>query len=116
MPYISTDQVKKIRDYLKKELPDYKLSVTREHATGVNVAIMEGPIDFGTPHGSVNHFYIERDWEGEARRVLQVIADATESNNRTLYHDSDYGNVPQFYVCIEIGKWDKPYKLLQPVN
>ena len=43
MAYISTDDVKHIRNTLKKELPQYKFSVVRDHTSSVTIALMKGP-------------------------------------------------------------------------
>lgn len=109
MPYITNEQVTAIRFELKKALPDYKLSITKEHNSGVNISIMSGPIDFGTPHSSINHFYIKEHWTGEAARVLTIIANCAEKDNKDIHEDADYGMIPSWYVNIEIGKWNKAY-------
>ena len=109
MPYITTKQVAGIREQLKKSLPDYKLSITREHSSGVNISIISGPIDFFTHHSSVNHFYIKDHYTGEAARVLTLISEVAENGNKDVCEDADYGKIPSWYVNIEIGKWNKPY-------
>lgn len=109
MPYITPEHVKAIRIELAKLLPEYKLSITREHGSSVNISIMSGPCDFETTHASVNHFYIDRDYEGEAKRVLSLIAKTADKDNKDMYEDGDYGTAPTYYVNIEIGKWNKPY-------
>ena len=43
MAYLSAEDVKHIRVALKKEFPQYKFSVTRDHHLGVNINFMEGP-------------------------------------------------------------------------
>ena len=43
MAYISTEEVAAIRKELKKELPEYKFSVTKCHHSSVTVAFMKGP-------------------------------------------------------------------------
>ena len=44
MAYINAEEVKAIRNALKKKFPEYKFSVTKEQSgLSVNVAIMEGP-------------------------------------------------------------------------
>ena len=41
MAYISTDDVKHIRNELKKELPQYKFSVVRDHHSSVTISLMK---------------------------------------------------------------------------
>ena len=43
MAYLSAEDVKHIRVALKKEFPQYKFSVTRDHHLGVNINFMKGP-------------------------------------------------------------------------
>ena len=42
MVYISTDDVKKIRNALKTEMPEYKFSVVRDHHSSVTISMMKG--------------------------------------------------------------------------
>ena len=58
MPYITKDQVKAKRAALKKALPQYKLSVTTEHYSGIKVAVMAGPTDFGTTYEPVSYTHL----------------------------------------------------------
>ena len=41
MRYISTDDVKKIRNALKNEMPQYKFSVVRDHHSSVTISMMK---------------------------------------------------------------------------
>ena len=43
MAYISTEDVKHIRNTLKKELPQFKFSVVRDHHSSVSIDLMKGP-------------------------------------------------------------------------
>ena len=75
MAYISTDDVKHIRNTLKKEFPQYKFSVRRDSIYSVTVSFMKGPsfkdweyrdrytgeMKVGSlndgEHHQINHFY-----------------------------------------------------------
>ncbi|MDH5723387.1 MAG: hypothetical protein OEY94_08720 [Alphaproteobacteria bacterium] len=113
MPYISSENVKKIRDALKKALPDFKLSVTRRHHSSVDVALMAGPVDFGCNNDGVNRFYYKRDYADNpaAIKVFDTIMQVMNERckQKELVYDSDYGSVPNYYQNIQIGKWNKPY-------
>jgi len=111
MPYITKDEVKRKRELLKRMFPTFKLSVTMERHTTINVNILEGPIDMPS-YEQVNHYYIKEHYKDrpQVKEVLQEIYDVINSGNGTLVVDSDYGHVPNFYTSITIGKWDKPYK------
>lgn len=60
---------------------------------------------------SINTYHIERNWEGECQKFLLELHEAMNGGN----HDdsdimTDYFNVG-WYTDINIGKWEKPYKL-----
>lgn len=106
MAYITTEQVAEMRKELKAIFPkNFKFSITREHHSGVRVAIMESPLQFEC-HGNrrlKNHKTIER-----------IIKDVINKGNFD-HSDSmtDYFHVG-WYAYIEVGKWDRPY-LQRPV-
>lgn len=116
MPYIATETVKMIRTQLKKEFPNVKLSVTKEHYSTLVVSVMESDIDFNVDeHAQLNPFYIKEHWEHNPvaqeflLKIMNVIETAHEQKEIT--YDYDYGSVPNYYINLNIGKWDKPYKL-----
>jgi hypothetical protein len=114
MPYIDKDKVKEIRDKLKKELPEFKFSVRREHHMEVAVNIMKGPIEFPENYKRVNHYHCERFYEDRPeivdvfRKILATIEGVEPQ--RELVYDQDYGSVPNYYISLSVGKWDKPYE------
>jgi hypothetical protein len=110
MPYISNEQVKAIREQLKKALPAYKFSVTKEHYTGVRIAILSGPVKLSDrDHEQVNQFYIKEHYTGTVKKVLQTVCDIATKDQHEQQYDIDYGSIPNYYVNIAIGQWDKPY-------
>jgi len=117
MPYITAEEVKTKRNAIKKALPNFKFSITRENHSSINVAFLEGDIDLmgdsERSYESVNHFYIQEHYEDrpEIRDILMKAYKIASESQRELVNDSDYGSVPTFYVNITIGKWDKPYQL-----
>ncbi len=126
MPYISTEQVKSVRLALKKEFPNVKFSITREHCTNLHVCILESAIDFTAidrynrqyyKATNISHFHIEESFsENEQARtfltkVLETILNAQPL--KIVSEDSDYGSIPNYYLNLRIGKWDKPYILKQ---
>ena len=112
MPYIEVTQVAQIRSELKKQLPEFKFSVTREHYSSISVSILSGPIKLSDkPYEQVNQYYIKEHYEGEAKKVLLKVNAIVSKDERTMFIDSDYGSVPNFYIHMSVGKWDKPYQL-----
>ena len=122
MPYITKDQVKAKRAALKAALPAYKLSVTTEHYSGIKVAIMAGPTDFGTEYTQLNpHInYREERYNSNTGQyesnphiqdVLDIVMPILNEGMGEGFEDSDYGHVPDYYTWVHIGKWDKPYQV-----
>jgi len=118
MPYITKDQVSQKRKQLKAALPQYKMSITTEHYSGIKVAIMSGPTDFGTKYSQLNPYvdYRQDTWSGDDRVSYPQIADVMEVIMPILNEgigasteDGDYGSIPDYYTWVHIGKWDKEY-------
>ena len=122
MPYITKDQVKAKRAALKAALPAYKLSITTEHYSGIKVAIMAGPTDFGTEYTQLNPYINYReerynsstgqmDSNPNIQDVLDIVMPILNEGMGEGFEDSDYGHVPDYYTWVHIGKWDKPYQI-----
>ena len=122
MPYITKDQVTQKRKELKAALPNYKLSITTEHYSGIKVAIMSGPTDFGTEYSQLNphHDYRGETWNRSTEEydsnppiqdVLDVIMPILNEGKGASHEDGDYGMIPDYYTWVHIGKWDKAYEI-----
>lgn len=112
MPYITNEQVAEKRKAIKKAFPNWKFSVTRKHHSSLNVCILEADIKLTDKRNeSVNHYYIKDHYKDkpETMEALQKIADIMLKGEETISHDSDYGSIPNFYVSLSIGAWDKPF-------
>lgn len=111
MAYIATNEVKEIRNNLKKKFTakdGWKFSVVREHYSSVRVAIMQSPKEYGFEgNKSVNHFYIKDTYTGKQEEALTEIYKIVSANHWDESDImSDYFNC-SFYITIQIGKWDK---------
>lgn len=117
MPHISAKQTGIIKRKLKKEFPDFKFSVRNRHHTGVYVAILEAPIELRRDSDNnietVNHFNIDKNYEGKARMILNKIYAIVNEGNSTIVEDADYGAIPKFYVTIALGKGSKPFQVIE---
>ena len=111
MAFISAEDVKHIRNELKKELPQYKFSVVRDHHSSVDISLMKGPAfkDFeyfdryahetkvGTlneGHHQINQHWLEEFYGKENAKVLDkihVIAKTAPAKNggKVWYNNSD---------------------------
>ena len=138
MAYISTDDVKHIRNELKKELPQYKFSVVRDHHSSVSISLMKGPAfnDYeyfdrynntittanlsDGEHHQINQFHLEDFYGKENADILSKIDTISrtapaKNGGKVWYNDSDimtdYFDIA-YYVHISVGKWNKPYEVV----
>lgn len=115
MPHISTERVAEIRKQIKAQFPNFKISVTCRNYSTVCIAIIEAPfnmlIDASKKYEDVNHFYIAEHYADypQIKEVLLQLYQIANSGNGTECEDGDYGTIPNFYVDINIGSWDKPF-------
>jgi hypothetical protein len=119
MPYITSDAVKAKRAEIIAALPrkeGWKVSVTRDHGSTIRIVLLEGPVPLtaaANGYEQVNPYHAE-EWapSAKAAAILRKVLKIAFAGNRTLYEDSDYGNIPAFYVNLNVGKWDLPYKVV----
>ncbi len=117
MPFISKEEVKEKRNAIRKMFPEYKISVTGGNSSSINVDILSGPVNLlegsNEDYVQVNTYYIDRHYEEqpESLKVLSKIQEIINKNNYTQHVDADYGAIPDFYVRMNIGNWDKPYQV-----
>lgn len=112
MAYISTEEVKNIREKLKAEFPRFKFSVRKSHHTSVDVNILKGPVDFSeiatNGHHQVNpyHLYMSGKFESLFSKMLNIIKSQDwfdESDSMVDYFHTAY------YFSLSVGDWNKPY-------
>lgn len=112
MPFITTQEVAEKRKAIKKAFPTWKFSITRQHHSKLSVSILEADIKL-TEKGNepVNHYYIKEHYKNnvEVMEALQKITDIMIKGEEVISQDSDYGAIPNFYVSLQIGEWDKPF-------
>lgn len=133
MAYISKEDIKAIRDKLKKEFPNLKLSVKSYNSnSGIDIDILAGNIDFfnllskecdWSPYQierryiQVNEYRVEEAYLGEAKDALSKILSICKSQKACYdrnFNDpgADYGDMT-YFLNISIGRWDKPYELVK---
>ena len=127
MPFISTEDVKQIRNQIKTAFPQFKVSVTCRDYRAVQIAFMEGPVELGpkayeqVSEGRTEFYqvadelsytgYSNADRDPVAAMVLKRAFDIGAGKRGEGFEDSDYGYVPAYYVNVSIGKWDKGYQV-----
>ena len=135
MAYIDTKDVKAIREALKAEFgKDFKFSVTRDHYSGVRIAIMSGVANFYDGeldttdkysgrvyefdgYAQINHYHLHH--YGAYQTLLEKISEIAHTapglagGKKYFCEDdamSDYFS-RAYYVNIHVGRWDKPYEI-----
>ena len=125
MAYISTNEVKAIREELKKEFPEYRFGVRKRGWHAVQVTLKKGPaIDaevftHGDGYAQLNHFYPEKygKFAKTFEKIIEIIktAPATVKGGRAYYDNSDamtdYFDTA-YYFDVHVGDWDKPYEVM----
>ena len=113
---LSMDAITKIiRAYCKGHYPDCKFSVTRKDYNSITVALMEAPFeaipedadDYTKRHSHTQH--ATKCGTKEAREIMEDIelfANSYNYDHSDIYTDYFDRN---FYLWLEIGKWDKPF-------
>ena len=120
MAYINKEQVKQIREALKKEFPEIKFSVRKENFSGVYVSILKSPYDFSDlPHyradyyTNVNHFRVP---DCIHRRLLENILNVIRTGSDRKWFDksdsmTDYFYTA-FYIHLYVGHHEKGYEMM----
>ena len=110
MAYISAEEVKKIREKIKKEFKNFKFSITKEHSMTVNVDILEGDIDFyecltekeyyenrkDRLYIQVNEYHIDKHFTGEVMKMLLRIKHIITSSKS--HYDRNFGDMGADYA------------------
>lgn len=114
MAYITKDEVKNVRELLKKEFPKFKFSVSGGNSLELKVAIMKGPEDFTAvlgewKHTDINQYHLYQ--YGKFEKLFEKMLNMMKSQNWFDKSDmsTDYFHVA-YYMSLSIGKWNKPYE------
>jgi hypothetical protein len=76
MGYISTQEVKAIREEIKKVLTakdGFKLSISRRHYSVVVVKLIKSPLEINYTRDQVNHYYLDRIECKNTRTIFELI-------------------------------------------
>ena len=120
MAYINKDQVKQIRESLKKEFPEIKFSVRKENHSSVHVTILKSPYNFSDlpnyrsdSYTNVNHFRVP---DCVHRRLFEKILMIIKTGSDRTWFDksdsmTDYFHVA-FYIHLYVGHFEKGYEMI----
>ena len=125
---MSQDRKKELAPKIKDILKGYCLkgSLSVQHHSTLVLNITEGEIDFcknfnetasertrdAEGYIQVNHYWYHRHFSGIAKDVLKRLIDAMNiGNHNNSRPEIDYFDIG-WYIDINIGKWNKPYKVV----
>ena len=120
--YISTEEIKEIRNALKKEFPNVKFQVKKNHngSSGVEVNILKSPYDFSDfPYfdpnslNGINIYHMLNYKHCKNFKVLYKILTIIKTASKRKWFNrsesqSDYF-YEAFYIDLGIGNHDKGY-------
>ena len=121
MAYVSQELKARLSPAIKEVCKKHGVKATlsvRDHCVLV-LTVSSGKLDFmgsflshaGVPRGHINTYSYATHFTGACRDFLaEVIAAMNDGNHDSSDIQSDYFSVG-WYIGINIGKWDKPYKL-----
>lgn len=123
MAYISTDEVRTIRNDLKEAFPEFKFSVRYEQnsKSSITVVIKSGPVKFvdtmsfdgrvDNGYMALNHYHLGNyDHSDILQQIMAVVNKKNYNNSQIEYDIHDVG----FYVNLYQGEWNKPYVVTSP--
>lgn len=125
MAYITSEQVKEMRDMIKKAFPaarGWKWSVTREHHTAVCASLMQYPEGYNFPdYEQVNIYWFDNPGVNGKTHFGEKETKVLQKVNKILHtghwdHSdimTDYFSCSH-YVHLHIGKWDRPAVKVAP--
>jgi hypothetical protein len=118
MAYVSNETKSKIQAALKPVFKKYGIKATvgrNSYKSTLAVNISAGDIDFNlgdNDYSQVNVYWVDDHYSGVAKDFLNEVLDTIKKAGE-WYDESnaqiDYFNTA-FYIDINIGRWDKPYK------
>jgi hypothetical protein len=122
MAYMNQAKKSKIAANLKPILKKYgvKGSLSVRNHMAICLTITEGKIDFAKDYGAdskfgiqVNPYWYQEHFTGRAKEFLSEVIPAMYSAD---YYDNTDAQIDYFdtayYVDVNIGKWNKPYKMV----
>jgi hypothetical protein len=122
MAYIRTEQVKSIRDQIKKAYPKYKWSVSRRHHSTVVIILQESDLPFDNVHQDINPYWFKESEKlnTKTKMVVQHVLEICNSVERCYDRNAgdvgaDYGD-NTYFIDIDIGQWDKPHKIIEALG
>jgi hypothetical protein len=115
MAYLSKEETKRMRDYLKKVFPSkdgWKLSVRNEHSTSVYVKLVKGLFEYDGRYNLSRY----KGWNDDEsanenifRDIVLEVLEIASPNYDNSDIQTDYFDVG-YYINLSIGDYDKEYE------
>jgi hypothetical protein len=119
MAYMNQEKKAVIKAAMDKVLKarGFKYSLRVSHHSSIACTIQSGPMDFGTDYEQVNLYWIDDHYSGPVAAILKECRDALQAAGYYDHSDAqtDYFNTA-YYMHLNIGAWDKPYKITAPTK
>jgi hypothetical protein len=117
MAYMNQEKKALIKAAMDKVLKarGFKYSLRVSHHSSIACTIQSGPMDFGTDYEQVNLYWIDDHYSGPVAAILKECREALQAAGYYDHSDAqtDYFNTA-YYMHLNIGAWDKPYKITAP--
>jgi hypothetical protein len=110
MAYISTDEVKTIREEIKKRFPaknGWKFRIYRENCSVLHITILQAPINF-LADNKIKSGQIIRPEKHDHQYLQQIYSIANMGNYDNSDAMTDYFDCG-FYVRFSIGEWGRDF-------
>jgi len=120
--YLSTKEIaKKIRSQVKEKYPTCKFSVATK-SESINIALMEAPFEVFLPehrkqkqYQQLNQYHLTEEYNDDLTPNALACMKAVNEIVKVYRYDNsdpmiDYFET-NFYYDLDIGKWDKPFKV-----
>ena len=114
MGYITTKEVKAVREALKEEFgKEWKFSVTGGNSSTLHINLMAGPHSMPKGKGNLNHHHLESNLEQLGRSDLLAVFDKIKTIGMANHWDNsdimtDYHNCA-YYFGMGYGSFKKDY-------
>jgi hypothetical protein len=142
MAWINKNEVKNIKELLKKEFPTYKFSVTGSNSSELSIRLLVSDLDFNNDaiikyqnsncygvsekenedyrisqiekgNFNLNHYHLESNWKGKSLEVFNKVIQIAKSQNWFDKSDSQSDYFfVAYYFSIGVGSWTKTKGLI----
>lgn len=115
MAFMNQEHKKELAPAIKAVMKKYKMkgSIAVKHYSTLVVNLKEGPLDFSENDNRVYPYNVGDTFTGKTKEFLVELTDAMKGDGWFDKSDimTDYFHTA-YYMEVNVGKWDKPYKVV----